>query len=87
MILQMDPEIGAARVFLFTPSEKCGEAWLANSECHHLTHTAENDLICTVVHYWKKKLDTIWNLLAYFATFKGGVFAATFPVIPPQPFA
>lgn len=24
-ILQMDPEIGPALVFLFTPSEKCGE--------------------------------------------------------------
>ena len=47
-IVQMDPIIGPALVFLVTPVEKCGEACLANPECHHFTYTSQKGL-CTLL--------------------------------------
>lgn len=43
-ILQMDPVIGPAVVVLATPVDKCGEACLANPECHHFTYTSSKGL-------------------------------------------
>jgi hypothetical protein len=40
----MNPVIGPAIVGVTTPVEKCGEACLANPECHHFTYTRSKGL-------------------------------------------